>query len=73
MVRWPCGAAETAPIDERDIGAVAARALLEDGHDGADYVLTGPDQRVQVRTGARDLEKVEVLEGITADTELVKP
>lgn len=38
-----------------------------------DYVLTGPDQRVQVRTGARDLEKVEVLEGITADTELVKP
>ncbi|MBL8010041.1 MAG: efflux RND transporter periplasmic adaptor subunit [Flavobacteriales bacterium] len=38
-----------------------------------DHVLTGPDQRVPVRTGARDLEKVEILEGITADTELYKP
>ncbi len=38
-----------------------------------DYVLTAPDERVQVRTGARDLEKVEILEGITAVTELVKP
>lgn len=38
-----------------------------------DYVRTGPDERVQVRTGARDLEKVEILEGITADTELYKP
>jgi uncharacterized protein YbjT (DUF2867 family) len=27
VVRWPYGAAETAPIDERDIGAVAVRAL----------------------------------------------
>ncbi len=27
VVRWPYGAAETAPIDERDIAAVAARAL----------------------------------------------
>ncbi len=38
-----------------------------------DYVLTAPDERVQVRTGARDLEKVEVLEGLTAGTELYKP
>jgi multidrug efflux pump subunit AcrA (membrane-fusion protein) len=38
-----------------------------------DYVLTGADQRVQVRTGAHDLEKVEILEGITADTDLHKP
>src|SRR5881628_1164354 len=30
VVRWPYGAAETAPIDERDIAAVAARALYED-------------------------------------------
>ena len=38
---------------ERDIAAVAVRALLEDGHDGAEYVLTGPqsvDQREQVVT-----------------------
>jgi uncharacterized protein YbjT (DUF2867 family) len=52
VVRWPYGAAETAPIDERDIAAVAARALYEDGHAGGDYVLTGPEslsQREQVR------------------------
>jgi len=46
-VRWPYGAAETAPIDERDIAAVAARALYEDGHVGADYVLTGPESLSQ--------------------------
>jgi uncharacterized protein YbjT (DUF2867 family) len=43
VVRWPYGAAETAPIDERDIAAVAARTLYEDGHAGGDYVLTGPE------------------------------
>jgi uncharacterized protein YbjT (DUF2867 family) len=51
-VRWPYGAAETAPTDERDIAAVAARALYEDGHAGSDYVLTGPEslsQAEQVR------------------------
>jgi uncharacterized protein YbjT (DUF2867 family) len=47
VVRWPCGAAETAPIDERDIAAVAARALYEDGHAGGDYVLTGPESLSQ--------------------------
>jgi uncharacterized protein YbjT (DUF2867 family) len=52
VVRWPYGAAETAPIDERDIAAVATRALFEDGHAGGDYVLTGPEslsQAEQVR------------------------
>jgi uncharacterized protein YbjT (DUF2867 family) len=52
IVRWPFGAAETAPVDERDIAAVAARALFEDQHAGRDYVLTGPDslsQAAQVR------------------------
>jgi len=51
-VRWPYGAAETAPIDERDIAAVAARVLLDDQHANADYVLTGPEslsQAAQVR------------------------
>jgi uncharacterized protein YbjT (DUF2867 family) len=47
VVRWPHGAAETAPIDERDIAAVAARALHEDGHAGGDYVLTGPESLSQ--------------------------
>jgi uncharacterized protein YbjT (DUF2867 family) len=52
VVRWPYGAAETAPIDERDVAAVAARVLCEDQHAGADYVLTGPEslsQAEQVR------------------------
>ena len=47
VVRWPYGAAETAPIDERDIAAVAARALSEAGHAGGDYVLTGPESLTQ--------------------------
>jgi uncharacterized protein YbjT (DUF2867 family) len=51
-VRWPYGAAETAPIDERDVAAVVARSLTEDRHAGGDYVLTGPEslsQAEQVR------------------------
>jgi uncharacterized protein YbjT (DUF2867 family) len=47
VVRWPYGAAETAPIDERDIAAVATRALCEDGYAGGDYVLTGPESLSQ--------------------------
>jgi uncharacterized protein YbjT (DUF2867 family) len=43
VVRWPYGAAETAPVDERDVAAVAARAIYEDGHTGGDHVLTGPE------------------------------
>jgi uncharacterized protein YbjT (DUF2867 family) len=42
VVRWPYLAVPTAPIDERDIAAVAVLALCEDGHHGAEYVLTGP-------------------------------
>jgi uncharacterized protein YbjT (DUF2867 family) len=52
VVRWPYAAAETAPIDERDIAAAAARALLDGRHAGGDYVLTGPEslsQAAQVR------------------------
>jgi uncharacterized protein YbjT (DUF2867 family) len=52
VVRWPFANVETAPIDERDIAAVAARALLDDRHVGGDYVLTGPEslsQAAQVR------------------------
>src|SRR5215207_6966753 len=55
--RWWCrpvayGAAETAPVDDRDVAAVAARTLYQDGHVGGDYVLTGPEslsQAEQVR------------------------
>ena len=41
VVRWPYATAETAPIDERDIAAVASRALLDSRFAGGDYVLTG--------------------------------
>ena len=46
-VRWPYAAAPTAPIHERDIAAVAVRALCVDGHAGAEYVLTGPQSLTQ--------------------------
>ncbi len=52
VVRWPYGAAETAPVDDRDVAAVAALTLYRDGHAGGDYVLTGPEslsQAEQVR------------------------
>ena len=47
VVRWPYLAAPTAPIDERDIAAVAVRALCEEGHAGVEYVLTGPQSMSQ--------------------------
>jgi len=47
IVRWPYGAAETAPVDERDIAAVAARLLRDETHAGGDYVLTGPESLSQ--------------------------
>jgi len=47
VIRWPYAAAPTAPIHEHDIAAVAVRALCEDGHAGAEYVLTGPQSLTQ--------------------------
>jgi uncharacterized protein YbjT (DUF2867 family) len=52
VVRWPYPGAVTSPIHEHDIAAVAVRALCEEGHAGAKYILTGPQsltQRDQVR------------------------
>jgi uncharacterized protein YbjT (DUF2867 family) len=47
VVRWPYSAAETAPVDDRDVAAVAARTLYQDGHVRGDYVLTGPESLSQ--------------------------
>jgi uncharacterized protein YbjT (DUF2867 family) len=47
VVRWPCAAAVTSPIHEGDIAAVAVRALCEDGHGRAKYILTGPQSLSQ--------------------------
>jgi uncharacterized protein YbjT (DUF2867 family) len=48
VVRWPYTLAPSAPIDERDIAAVAVRALLDERCIGGDYVLTGPQSLTQV-------------------------
>jgi uncharacterized protein YbjT (DUF2867 family) len=47
VVRWPFGRAARSLIDERDIAAVAACALTQDGHAGARYVLSGPEVLTQ--------------------------
>jgi uncharacterized protein YbjT (DUF2867 family) len=39
----PVGDASASFIDVRDIAAVAARTLVEEGHEGEAYVLTGPE------------------------------
>ncbi|WP_031069993.1 SDR family oxidoreductase [Streptomyces sp. NRRL WC-3742] len=43
VVRWPYGRARRSLVHERDIAEVAVRALVEDGHDGAKYLVTGPE------------------------------
>jgi uncharacterized protein YbjT (DUF2867 family) len=70
VVRWPYGAAETAPIDERDVAAVVARTLYEGGHAGGDYVLTGPEslsQAAQVGTIGDVLGRPIRFEELSAD------
>ncbi|GII01363.1 NAD(P)H-binding protein [Planobispora takensis] len=48
VVRAPFGRAARSLIHERDIAAVAARALTEDGHAGARHVITGPRAVTQI-------------------------
>ncbi|WP_433241003.1 SDR family oxidoreductase [Streptosporangium sp. CA-135522] len=48
VVRTAYGDAAVAGIDERDIAAVAVSALLDDGHAGQAYKLTGPESLTQV-------------------------
>lgn len=47
IVRAPYGAAVMSPVHERDIAAVAVRALIGDGHAGAIYELSGPETLTQ--------------------------
>jgi uncharacterized protein YbjT (DUF2867 family) len=77
VVRWPYLNAPTAPTDERDLAAVAVRALCEDGHAGAEYVVTGPQsltQAEQVHTIGRAIGRslrVEEMSPDEARTELL--
>lgn len=36
------------PTDERDIAAVALRALADNGHDGARHLLSGPAKTISM-------------------------
>ena len=63
----PLGPGRAAPIDPADIAAVAALVLTEDGHQGAEYALTGDEvltvtEQVRILAAAigRDLEVREV-------------
>jgi uncharacterized protein YbjT (DUF2867 family) len=70
VVRWPHLDAPTAPTDERDLAAIAVRALSEDGHAGAEYVVTGPQsltQAEQVHTIGRAIGRSLRVEEISPD------
>jgi uncharacterized protein YbjT (DUF2867 family) len=70
VVRWPYGDAETAPIDERDVAAVAAHVLLETVVARGDYVLTGPvslSQADQVRAIGNAIGRSLHFEELTPD------
>jgi uncharacterized protein YbjT (DUF2867 family) len=43
VVRWPYGRASRSLIHERDIADVAVHVLTTADHDGAKYVITGPE------------------------------
>ena len=70
VVRWPYLDAPTAPTDERDLAAVAVRILCEQGHAGAEYVLTGPQsltQAEQVHAIGRAIGRRLCVEEMSAD------
>jgi uncharacterized protein YbjT (DUF2867 family) len=70
VVRWPYLDAPTAPTDERDLAAVAVRALCEERHAGAEYVVTGPQsltQAEQVHTIGRALGRSLRVEEMSPD------
>ncbi|EDY42521.1 NAD dependent epimerase/dehydratase [Streptomyces sp. SPB074] len=48
VVSAPYGQAARAVVHEADIAAVVAAALLEDGHEGESYLVTGPRALTQV-------------------------
>ena len=52
MVRAPYGQAAMALIAEQDIAAAAVRPLLDPGHAGQTYYLTGPESLTQIQQAA---------------------
>src|SRR5215218_1985644 len=47
VVRLPYGQASRSLIHERDVADVIVHALTSDGHDGAKYLITGPESITQ--------------------------
>jgi hypothetical protein len=78
VVRRPYGGAVTQPTHEADVAAVAATAIVEDGHAGRRYTLAGPEALTtlaQVRAiGAAIHEEIrfEELAPIEARTQWVR-
>ncbi|MBS1677640.1 MAG: NAD(P)H-binding protein [Actinobacteria bacterium] len=52
IVRAPYADARTSPVHERDLAAIAAKALLDSAHAGRTYTLTGPDSLDQRQKAA---------------------
>ena len=52
MVRAPYGQAAMALIAEQDIAAAAVRTLLDPGHAGQTYYLTGQESLTQIQQAA---------------------
>ena len=52
VVRAPYGQAGMALIAEQDIAAAAVRTLLDPGHAGQTYYLTGPESLTQIQQAA---------------------
>ncbi len=49
VVRFPYGQAALAPIAEQDIAAAAVRVLMDSGHNGQTYTLTGAESLTQIQ------------------------
>jgi len=49
VVRFPYGEAALAPIAEQDIAAAAVRVLMDSGHNGQTYTLTGAESLTQIQ------------------------
>jgi uncharacterized protein YbjT (DUF2867 family) len=70
VVRYPFADEPMNLIHEADIAAVATAALLEDGHAGAAYTLTGPELisvREQVRAIGQALDEEVRYEEVTRE------
>jgi uncharacterized protein YbjT (DUF2867 family) len=48
VVHWPFAQAKRSLIHDGDIAEIAAKALVEEGHAGSQYLLTGPETISQV-------------------------